>query len=240
MRIYLQVRSSRVTEVRGTVVAELPLSIYVNGERLVTLLCSPFQVDALVVGHLWMERIIGAIDDIVRLDVSEVDGRADVELTGPLPAPSARPARPEALHSALRVRPAVVSARIAELAEASVHYKESRGIHSAALGDEHGLLLVTEDVARRNALDKLKGRALLEGIPTHDRLLVSSGRISSELLLRAARMGVPFVASRTSPTDMAIALAEALNITVCGYVRPDGLNLYVGDGLILDRASTRS
>jgi len=120
MRIYLQVRSSRVTEVRGTVVAELPLSIYVNGERLITLLCSPFQVDALVVGHLWMERVIGAIDDIVRLDVSEVDGRADVELAGPLPVPSPRPPRPEALHSALRVTPAVVSARIAELAEASV------------------------------------------------------------------------------------------------------------------------
>jgi FdhD protein len=173
MRIYLQVRSSRVTEVQGTVVAELPLSIHVNGERVVTLLCSPFQVDSLVVGHLWMERVINGIDDIVRLDVSEVDGRADVELTGPLPAPSPHPPRPAALHSALRLTPAVVSARIAELAEASVHYKESRGIHSAALCDKHGLL---------------KGRALLEGISTEDRLLVSSGRISSELLLRAARM----------------------------------------------------
>jgi FdhD protein len=239
MRIYLQVRSAHVTEVRGTVVAELPLSIYVNGERLVTLLCSPFQVDALVVGHLWMERVINGIDDIVRIDVSEVDGRADVELRRPRPALPPRPPRPEPLHSTLRVTPAVVSARIAELAGASVHYKVSRGIHSAALCDERGLLLVTEDVARRNALDKLKGRGLLEGIPTEDRLLVSSGRISSELLLRAARMGVPFVASRTSPTDMAISLAEALNITVCGYVRPDGLNLYAGDALILDRASTR-
>jgi FdhD protein len=85
MRIYLQVRSTHVTEVRGTVVAELPLSIYVNGERLVTLLCSPFQVDALVVGHLWMERVIGGIDDIVRIDVSEVDGRAtsSSEVPGP-------------------------------------------------------------------------------------------------------------------------------------------------------------
>src|SRR4029453_14266113 len=85
MRIYLQVRSTHVTEVRGTVVAELPLSIYVNGERLVTLLCSPFQVDTLVVGHLWMERVIGGIDDIVRIDVSEVDGRAtsSSEVPGP-------------------------------------------------------------------------------------------------------------------------------------------------------------
>jgi len=53
------------------------------------------------------------------------------------------------------------------------------------------------------------------------------------MLLKAARMGVPIVASRTSPTEMAVALAEQLNITVCGYVRPDSLNLYAGAGLDL-------
>jgi FdhD protein len=236
MRAYLQINGSRAKEVWGTVVAELPLTVYVNGQRLVTMLCSPFQVEALVVGHLWMERVIKRVDEIARLEVSEVDGRADVELTGPVAPREASAPRPEPLRSSLRITPGVVSARIAELADASLHYKASRGIHSAALCDEQGLLLVAEDVARRNALDKVKGRALLDGIPTVDRMLVSSGRISSELLLRAARMGVPLVASRTSPTDMAIALAEELNITVCGYVRPDGLNLYAGEALVLERA----
>ena len=82
-------------------------------------------------------------------------------------------------------------------------------------------------------MDKVKGEALLRGIPTDDRILLSTGRISSEMLLKAARMGVPIVASRTSPTEMAVGLAEQLGITVCGYVRPDGLNLYAGDGLSL-------
>ena len=68
---------------------------------------------------------------------------------------------------------------------------------------------------------------------------MSSGWISSEVLLRAARMGVPVVASRTSPTDMAIALAAELNVTVCGYVRPDGLNRYTGDGILLENAAAR-
>jgi FdhD protein len=124
---------------------------------------------------------------------------------------------------------------MADLAEASVHYKQSRGIHAAALGDSERLLLVAEDVSRRNALDKLKGRALCEGVQTADRILVSSGRISSEMLLRAARMRTPVVASRTSPTDMAVVLAEQLNVTVCGYVRPDGLNLYAGSGVVLQQ-----
>jgi len=73
--------------------------------------------------------------------------------------------------------------------------------------------------------------ALLRGLPTDDRILLSTGRVSSEMLLKAARMGVPLIASRTSPTEMAVALAEQLGITVAGYVRGDGLNLYAGDAL---------
>src|SRR5438477_436829 len=142
MRTYVTVRGGRVSEVAAEVVREQPLTMYVNGENFLTLLCSPMMLDALIV--------------------------------------------------------------------------------------------VAEDVGRHNAVDKVKGQALLEGVPTTDRILLSTGRVSSEMLLKAARMGVPVVASRTSPTEMAVALAEQLNVTVCGYVRPDGLNLYAGEALVLD------
>lgn len=237
MRTYLRVNGSQAAEVKGVVVAELPLTVYVNGQRLVTMLCSPFQVDALVVGYLWTERVIARVDDIRRLEVSEIDGRADVELAHPFVPSSAGPTRPEPLRSTLRVTPEAISRRIAELAEAAVHYHQSRGIHAAALCDSERLLVMAEDVARRNALDKVKGQALLDGVATVDRILVSSGRTSSEMLLRAARMGVPLVASRTSPTDMAIALAEQLNVTVCGYVRPGGLNLYTGAAVLFEQGA---
>jgi FdhD protein len=124
-----------------------------------------------------------------------------------------------------------------DLFAAAVHYQRSRGIHGAALADSDRLLLVAEDVGRHNAIDKLKGEALRRGMPTEDRVLLSTGRISSEMLLKAARMGVPVVASRTSPTEMAVALAEQLRITVCGYVRPDGLNVYAGDAVVLGAAA---
>jgi FdhD protein len=138
------------------------------------------------------------------------------------------------LHSALRVGPAELGERMKDLYAAAVHYQRSRGIHGAALADRERLLLVAEDVGRHNAVDKIKGEALRRGIPTADRLLLSTGRISSEMLLKAARMEVPVVASRTSPTEMAVALAEQLGITVCGYVRPGGLNVYAGDAVVLD------
>ncbi len=124
-----------------------------------------------------------------------------------------------------------------DLLREAVHYHASRGIHGAALADRDRVLLVAEDVGRHNAVDKLMGLALQRGMATTDRILLSTGRVSSEMLLKAARMSVPIVASRTSPTEMAVALAEQLGVTIIGYLRGDSLNLYAGDALELPSAS---
>jgi FdhD protein len=248
VRSYLRVHADRVEEVTGEVVREQPLTVYVNGDRFLTLLCSPMKLEALVVGYLWMEKIIQGLDDVTALSVSPVDGRADVTLRAPVELPTERILTSGCgggitfridhrlfprLASGLRVQPRDLSRRMKDLFAAAVHYKESRGIHGAALADEHELLVVAEDVGRHNAVDKVKGEALLRGIRTEDRILLSTGRVSSEMLLKAARMGVPVVASRTSPTEMAVALAEQLNVTVCGYVRPDSLNVYAGSAVVV-------
>jgi FdhD protein len=249
MRTYLTVRGGRSTEVAAEVVREQPLTVYVNGEKFLTLLCSPTMLDALVVGYLWMEKVIAAREEIVGLEISAVDGRADVTLAAPVTLPTERILTSGCgggitfridhrlfprLNSALTVRPEQLALGMKQLFQAAEQYQRSRGIHGAALSDGERLLAVAEDVGRHNAVDKVKGRALLEDIDTRDRILLSTGRISSEMLLKAARMGVPVVASRTSPTEMAVALAEQLNVTVCGYVRPDTLNLYAGTALALD------
>ena len=115
-----------------------------------------------------------------------------------------------------------------------VGYRASRGIHGAALADPDRVLFMAEDVGRHNAVDKVVGEALLSGTPTRDRILLNTGRISSEMLLKGARMGVPLVVSRTSPTEMAVSLAEQLGITVVGYLRHDSFNVYAGgDALVL-------
>ena len=253
MRTYLKVRGERVEEIAGEVVREQPLTVSVNGARFLTLLCTPVKLEALVTGYLWMEMVIGDVDEIETLEVSPVDGRVDVTLTHPVTLPTERILTSGCgggitfridhrlfprLHSRLQVSPPQLAARMRDLFASAVLYKASRGIHGAALADAEGLLLTAEDVGRHNAVDKIKGEALLGGISTVDRILLSTGRVSSEMLLKAARMGVPIVASRTSPTEMAVGLAEQLNITVCGYVRPDGLNLYAGDGLVLGVQTT--
>jgi FdhD protein len=248
MRTYLKVRGDHVEEVRSEVVREQPLTVYVNGDRFLTLLCSPMKLEPLVIGYLWMEKVIQGLEDVASLTVSAVDGRADVTLRAPVELPTERILTSGCgggitfridhrlfprLQSVVRVQAAVLSRRMKELFDAAVHYKESRGIHGAALADEDRLLVVAEDVGRHNAVDKVKGEALQRGLATEDRILLSTGRVSSEMLLKAARMGVPIVASRTSPTEMAVALAEQLNVTVCGYVRPDGFNVYAGSAVRL-------
>jgi FdhD protein len=249
MRAYYTWRSGQLREVTGDVVREQPLTVYVNGEKFLTLLCSPTRLDCLVVGYLWVEKVIQSVDDIRRLTVSEVDGRADVELVHPVELPKERiltsgcgggitfridPRVIPRVESDLRVAPARLFERMKDLYLQAVGYRSSRGIHGAALADPDRILFMAEDVGRHNAVDKVAGEALLKGVPTRDRILLNTGRVSSEMLLKGARMGVPLVVSRTSPTEMAVSLAEQLGVTVVGYLRHDAFNLYAcGDALVL-------
>jgi FdhD protein len=90
MRTYFQLRAGCLEEVKGEVVREQPLTVYVDGERFLPLLCSPFDLEPLVLGYLWMEKVIGGLDEVAALRISEVDGRADVTLTHPVTLPTER------------------------------------------------------------------------------------------------------------------------------------------------------
>jgi FdhD protein len=119
--------------------------------------------------------------------------------------------------------------------DGAVMYNASRGIHAAALSDTQQVLLLAEDVGRHNALDKILGAALLKDIPTAGRILLTSGRISSEMLRKGAYMGTPFLISRTSPTTLSIEAAKRLGITLIGYVRRQSFNVYTHPERLLYR-----
>jgi FdhD protein len=105
-------------------------------------------------------------------------------------------------------------------------YHRARGVHTSILLRADGSLVTAEDIGRHNTLDKIQGQCLVDGTTARHGLILSSGRISSEMLLKSAVMGIPVVGSRTSPTDLAVTLAERLNITVIGYIRPTAMNVY--------------
>lgn len=223
------------------VVQERPLALYVNGQELVTLLCTPSKLEALVVGFLSFEGLIRGLEDIRSLTVLEDEGYADVRLTSEFVPPRRRIHTSgcgggitfslEARQSAAQQDNSTLDPRsffplIRELYTEARAYRESRGIHAAALAEGEKLLLVTEDVGRHNAIDKVCGEAMLRGIPTEGKILLATGRISSEMLRKGAHMGTPVVVSRTSATTMSIDLAKRLGLTLIGYVRGDSFYIY--------------
>jgi FdhD protein len=106
-------------------------------------------------------------------------------------------------------------------------YRSAGGIHAAAVFDSRGQpVIVCEDIGRHNAVDKAVGYCLLRGLPLHDKILVSTGRASYDMVVKGVRLGIPILASISSPTSLAAELAEALNCTLLGYLRGKTFNIY--------------
>ena len=112
-------------------------------------------------------------------------------------------------------------------------FRTTGGVHSAALCDTKSILLFSEDIGRHNAIDKIFGECLLQDIPTDDRLIITSGRISSEILLKVAKRNIPILISRSAPTDLGVKLADDLGITLLGFVRGKRMNAYTNDWRIV-------
>jgi FdhD protein len=223
------------------VVQEQPLTVYVNGRELAVLLCTPSKVRELVVGFLTFEGIIRDVESIRSLTVEELFNYADVRLAGDFVPPRRRvhtsgcgggitfslEVRDSgARHDRATVEPAALFSLFHQLYREAHGYRESRGIHTAALAEGDKLLIVAEDVGRHNAVDKVCGEALLRGIRATGKILLATGRISSEMLRKAAHMGTPIVVSRTSATSLSVDFAKRLGLTLIGYVRGDTFYVY--------------
>ena len=218
---------------------EMALTIFIDGVELVTILCTPVKLTPLVLGFLYSEGIIAGTDDVASMRVCEDDSLADVKLSKPGFQPPERrtlgtgcgagvtftPER-QAVSSNLVMSPEAVISLMKQLNEQAELHKYSGGVHTSALGDTDKLLVVAEDIGRHNTLDKIMGECLIKELPTRDGLLLTTGRISSEMLSKAAAMETPVVVSRSSPTDRSISLARELGITLVGYVRGNRLSVY--------------
>ncbi|MCS7040259.1 MAG: formate dehydrogenase accessory sulfurtransferase FdhD [Anaerolineae bacterium] len=227
--------------VSAAIVEEISLCLHVNGRELVTYQCSPVDQEAMAIGFLATEGFIESLDDIELIELSHSGTCVDVWLRRPVTFPQRliktsgcgegvtfddlTRQRPPLEHRTT-VTPTQLVALFQELGRRETLYPLTRGIHAAALCRPDGIVLIAEDVGRHNTLDKLRGKAMLQGIPTAGAILITTGRISLEMLGKAAKMDVPIIASRTSPTSRSVALAAAWNITVVGYVRRDSLRVY--------------
>ncbi|MDP8254632.1 MAG: formate dehydrogenase accessory sulfurtransferase FdhD [Candidatus Alcyoniella australis] len=226
---------------------EVTLSIELNGERAATLLCTPEYPDELTVGFLLADGAISSADQIEKLSIED-DGDS---ICAKVAAPGCMPANERLVTSGLgkgtlgrgaldagragelRVRDGLqiaasrISVLISELTEKATQLHHlTNGVHGAALADEDGIRLLREDVGRHNAVDKLAGRCLLDGLDPARYCLLCTGRISSEMLIKTARLGVPLLISRAAPTSLAVELAHSTGVTLVGSARGDRFRVF--------------
>ncbi|KJS00761.1 MAG: formate dehydrogenase [Peptococcaceae bacterium BRH_c4a] len=219
--------------------SEMELVLYVNGQELVTILCTPTKLNCLVLGFLYAEGIISDIGDVVMMRMCEDESLVDVRLknseyklptkrriTSGCGGGAAFKTQGQKVDSGLVIAPAEVLSLMKKLQEQMELYRISGGVHTSALSDTGDLLVMAEDIGRHNTLDKIQGECLERGLSTRDRLLLTTGRISSEMLLKAAKMQAPVVVSRHSPTGSAVSLACDLGIALVGQVRGGRLLAY--------------
>lgn len=219
---------------------EMELTIFINSQELVRVLCTAAKLNCLVIGYLYAEGIIESLSDVLSMRVCEDDSLADVMLSNPdykMPTLRTlatgcggggvfRTTEDQRVESGLVVAPQEVLSLMNKLKDQMLLYQFSGGVHTSALSDSKELLVVAEDIGRHNTLNKIQGECLLRGLSTKDRLLLITGRISSEMLLKAAKMQVPIVISRHSPTGRAISLAKDLGIALVGQARGSRLAVF--------------
>ncbi|MCB9419769.1 MAG: formate dehydrogenase accessory sulfurtransferase FdhD [Ardenticatenaceae bacterium] len=246
---YISLNGHGPQTIDGAVVEEALACISVNGQELATFMCSPHNLDQLALGFLFNEGLIQNAADVRLVRPSKSKTCVDVWLQDAgleLPKRAIVTAgcgggvtfddlsqKHEPLDSDLAATPEQLIALMKQLHLGAEMYREARGVHTAVLATHDQVLLQVEDVGRHNCLDKLAGAALQANVVTEDRILLSSGRISSEMINKARRMGIPIICSRTSPTSLSVALAEAWNITIVAYLRQDRMRIYTHPERIL-------
>jgi FdhD protein len=238
---YNQVSPDKWERIDADVIVETPVSLTVNGEMWLSFMCTPVDLEAMAVGFLFNEDLIKSVDEIADVRLCASGDNVDVWLHHAVEKPDkwrrtsgctggmtsvetfipGQPIMNGGVLSAERV-----GTLINLLFESQQLYRSSGGVHTSALSDGQRLWVVAEDIGRHNTLDKIAGRCLIEGINPPRRIILTTGRISSEMLQKSARLKASIVISRTSPSSLSIELAQAWGITLIGYARRNRFNIY--------------
>jgi len=245
--LILKVSGNNIDGVVDAVASELPVTLILNNEPLVTLLCTPTELEELSVGFLISEGILRDKSSIKKVEIDEKNFTVRIELSD-LPADFSKMFEKRTISSGCGKGITFTSYRteadrrieakghllsledIRKLLSTFRHisklYVETGGVHSAALSDGKDIIFFSEDIGRHNAVDKLIGKAFLQSIPVENKILITSGRVTSEIMTKAGRYRFPVLISRAAPSCMAVSYAEDMGITLIGFARGDRMNIY--------------
>jgi FdhD protein len=248
-REILRFGNGQAERVEDSIVTEYTVTVKVNGQEFVTMVCTPDYIEDMVIGYLASEGVIKKYTDIEDMWIQANEGFVHVKTTSENPlfkslhgkryltsccgasrsgfvfASDALTAKKlHSLQSEIKVEDCF--RLMEEMQESAELFHNTGGVHNAALCTLNGPVVSRLDIGRHNALDKIYGHCLRNDIPLDDKVIVFSGRISSEILLKVAKVGCPIVLSKSAPTELALKLAEELGITTIGFIRKKSMNVY--------------
>lgn len=236
-------------QIEDIIAVEYPITIKINGKEFITIVCTPEYIEDMVVGFLASEKVIGKYEDIQKIWVQKDLGFVHIETSKVFPyyeqlhskryitsccgmsrqgfvfANDALTAK-QMTKTNVTLTPKECFYLMKEMEKTADVFHHTGGVHNAALCNQKGVVLARMYIGRHNALDKIYGYCLRNNISVHDKVIVFSGRISSEILLKVAKIGCEIVLSKSAPTELALELAEELGITTVGFLRNESFNVY--------------
>jgi FdhD protein len=222
------------------VALEKKVRISVNGKEVMSIYCSPDMVREFVVGFVMTEGIIRGswcaermsieYGDEIRVDIpaeGEVSMEGRIFTSGCVGGITfERNEALEPISDHFMIKKDDLRRLFSLFQSRSELYRLTGCVHSAALSDGKDILCFAEDIGRHNAVDKIIGFALIEQIAFTGKIVLASGRISSEISSKCSRWGIPVLVTRTAPTNLAIEIAEKRGVTVVGFMRGTRFNIY--------------
>lgn len=253
--------SFKVTKLKGndkkvtedSVAGEVPFTLIVDDKELVTLLCMPADLEDLAAGFLFTSGLVGKKEDIRKIVIDHQRWIAHVELSddsiakemifkrvytsgcgrGTLFYDALDVVKKFKITSGFKIGAREVSSLVADFQKRSEIYLKTGGVHSAALADNKSVLIFREDIGRHNAIDKVIGNRLKENGSFENMIMITSGRLSSEVIFKTQKCAIPILVSRSAPTNQAIKLSREMGITLVGFARGDRMNIYSHDERII-------
>ncbi|MBG0790023.1 MAG: formate dehydrogenase accessory sulfurtransferase FdhD [Desulfovibrionaceae bacterium] len=234
-------------------IREVPLTIMLNGREVVTLMCTAKHPEYLAIGFLKSDAFLSAPDQITDISVREEGNRlvAEVETChdpwkgrimersitsgcgkGTNFGRNVATISKRRLTGDIKVAPEQVLALARQLHERSTLYSATRGCHNSALCTPEEILLFREDIGRHNAIDMICGQCFLDDVSVDDKMIVTTGRVASEILLKVVRIGIPVLCSTAVATSFSVELARKTGITLIGNTRDDRFWVYNDAGRI--------
>ena len=248
-------RGGKKLEQTQSVIRETPVTLYLNGKEIVTLLCAGHHLDELATGFFYGEGFLVSPEDILGIDVDEEAGKVNFSAKeedsvterlwqkrtissgcakGSLFYYSLDALLSKPVKSDIRITPGQILDRVEDLSRMSETYRRTHGVHNTALADPDRVILFRDDIGRHNAVDMIVGHVFLNEIPLWDKMIITTGRLTSEMVLKAARVNMPVVISRNTATSLAVEVARSLGITLIGFARGGRFTAYSGQERIID------